>query len=122
MDCRLTELDRCRDWIELALEYGGGTHLFSDIVTSIVEGKMQLWPAKDSCLVTEITVFPRKKVLHVFLGGGNLEEIISMHDSVIQWAKDQGCESLTMTGRHGWSKALKKNGWKSQLVLLEKRF
>ena len=122
MDCRLTELDRCRGWIESALEYGGGTHLFSDIVTSIVEGKMHLWPAKDSCLVTEITVFPRKKVLHVFLGGGNLEEIISMHDSVIQWAKDQGCESLTMTGRHGWSKALKKNGWKSQLVLLEKRF
>ena len=105
----MTELQRCRQWIESALEYSGGTHLYEDVVTAVVEGKMQLWPAEKSCLVTEITVFPRKKVLHVFLGGGNLEEIISMHDSVIEWAKDQGCESLTMTGRKGWSKALKKS-------------
>ena len=118
----MTELERCREWIESALEYGGGTHLFEDIVEAIAEGRMQLWPAKDSCLVTEITLFPRKKVLHVFLGGGDLDEILGMHQSVVQWAKDQGCESLTMTGRKGWVKALKNDGWKSQLVLLEKRF
>jgi len=118
----VNELERCKGWIESALEYGGGTHHYEDIVEAIVAGTMQLWPAKDSCLVTEITVFPRKKVLHVFLGGGDLDEIIDMHSSVVQWAKDQGCESLTMTGRKGWLRALKDNGWKSQLVLLEKRF
>ena len=85
-------------------------------------GRMQLWPAKYSCLVTEITVFPRKKVLHVFLGGGELDEILGMHEYVVQWAIKQGCESLTMTGRKGWVKALKDDGWESQLVLLEKRF
>jgi hypothetical protein len=118
----MSELERCRGWIESALEYGGGTHYYEDIVESIVSGKMQLWPAKDSCLVTEITVYPRKKVLHVFLGGGDLEEIIDMHESVVQWAIEQGCESLTMTGRKGWGKPLKNSGWKSQLVLYEKRF
>jgi len=118
----MSELERCRGWIEAALEYGGGTHYYEDVVESIVSGKMQLWPAKDSCLVTEITVFPRKKVLHVFLGGGDLDEIIGMHSSVVQWAKAQGCESLTMTGRKGWAKPLKDNGWESQLVLYEKRF
>jgi len=118
----MNELERCRGWIESALEYGGGTHTFEDVKCGIIAGTSQLWPAANSCIVTEITKHPQKKVLHVFLGGGNLEEIISMHDSVIQWAKDQGCESLTMTGRKGWSKALKKSGWKSQLVLLEKRF
>ena len=118
----MTELERCREWIESALEYSGGTHLYEDIVTAVVEGKMQLWPAEKSCLVTEITVFPRKKVLHVFLGGGDLDEILGMHESVVQWGEAQGCSSLTMTGRKGWLKALKNNGWKSQLVLLEKRF
>ena len=107
----MNELERCRGWIEAALEYGGGTHIFEDIVD-----------AKDSCLVTEITVYPRKKVLHVFLGGGDLNEILGMHESVVQWAISQGCESLTMTGRKGWVKALQNDGWKSQLVLLEKRF
>ena len=118
----MNELERCKDWIESALAYGGGTHLYEDIVEAIVAGKMQLWPAENSCLVTEITLFPRKKVLHVFLGGGDLDEIIGMHESVVQWAIDQGCASLTMTGRKGWGKPLKSSGWESQLVLYEKRF
>lgn len=118
----MSELERCRKWIEDALEYGGGTHTYEDVVEMIIQGRMQLWPAENSCIVTEITVYPRKKVLHVFLGGGELNEILGMHESVVQWAKDHGCSSLTMTGRKGWVKALQHDGWKSQLVLLEKRF
>tara|TARA_R100001377_G_C3112974_1_gene83266 strand:+ start:56 stop:415 length:360 start_codon:yes stop_codon:yes gene_type:complete len=119
----VTELERCKVWIESALEYSGNTHIYEDIVTAVIEGKMQLWPAENSCWVTEITVYPRKKVLHVFLAGGNLDEILDMHDSVVQWAKEQGCEGMTLTGRKGWVKALQHNGWKpQQLMLLEKRF
>ena len=118
----MNELERCRGWIESALEYGGGTHTFEDVKCGIIAGTSQLWPAANSCLVTEITKHPQKKVLHIFLGGGDLEEIKSMQPDVIAWAKSQDCESLTMTGRKGWSKALADIGWKSQLVLLEKRF
>ena len=118
----MNELERCRGWIESALEYGGGTHTFEDVKCGIIAGKSQLWPAANSCLVTEITKHPQKKVLHIFFGGGDLEEIKSMQPDVIAWAKSQDCESLTMTGRKGWSKALADIGWKSQLVLLEKRF
>ena len=35
----MTELQRCRQWIEAALEYSGGTHLYEDVVTAVVEGK-----------------------------------------------------------------------------------
>ena len=118
----MTELDRCRKWIEDALDYSGGTHTFEDVKRGIIEGKSQLWPAANSCIVTEITKHPQKKVLHIFLGGGSLEEIKSMQPDVIAWAKAQDCESLTMTGRKGWVKALKNDGWQAQLVLLEKRF
>ena len=57
-----------QDWIEAALEYSGGTHVYQDIVDAIGEGRMQLWLGERGCAVTEIVVFPRKKVLHVFLG------------------------------------------------------
>ena len=30
------EMERCRDWIEAALEYSGGTHNFDDIKQGIV--------------------------------------------------------------------------------------
>ena len=59
----------------------------------------------------------------MFLAGGDLDEIMAMHESVVQWAIDQGCEGMTLTGRKGWVKALQNNGWKpQQLILLEKRF
>ena len=106
------EFMRCKKYIEAALEYSGGTHDIIDIYEGLYRGTMQLWPNKNSCLVTELVTYPKKKVLNVFLGGGDLTEILEMHDSVISWAKDQGCSALNMTGRFGWKKPLAKHGWK----------
>jgi len=105
------EIVRCRPWIEAALEYSGGTHDFIDIAEGLYKGTMQLWPAEKGCIVTEIVVYPRKKVVNVFLGGGDLEQILDMHEDVIEWGKLQGCSALTMTGRFGWKKPLAKHGW-----------
>ena len=106
------ELERCKPWIEAALEYSGGTHDWIDVCEGIYKGTMQLWPAKDSCLVTELITYPRTKVCNVFLGGGTLDEIMGMHTDVVAWAKAQGCSALTMTGRFGWKKPLAEHGWK----------
>ena len=72
---------------------------------------MQLWPAPRGCIVTEIVVYPRKKVLNVFLAGGELDQILDMNNDVKAWALAQGCENATMTGRFGWKKPLMANGW-----------
>jgi len=106
------ELERCKPWVEAALEYSGGTHDWIDVCEGIYKGTMQLWPAKDSCLVTELITYPRTKVCNVFLGGGTLDEIMGMHADVVAWAKAQGCSALTMTGRFGWKKPLAEYGWK----------
>ena len=62
------EFLRCKKYIEAALEYSGGTHDIVDIYEGLYKGSMQLWPNKNSCLVTEIITYPKKKVLNVFLG------------------------------------------------------
>ena len=66
------EMERCREWIEAALEHGGGTHDFDDIYEAVSSGYMQFWPADDACAVTEVITYPKKKVLHIFLAGGTL--------------------------------------------------
>ena len=109
---QIDELARCRPWIEAALEYSGGTHSFNDVTEALASGKMQLWPAPKGCIVTEIVVYPRKKVLNVFLGAGELDQLMDMHKDVIAWSKAQGCVAVTITGRHGWKKPLTKHGWK----------
>ena len=38
----------------------------------------------------------------MFLGGGELDQLLDMHNDVTAWAKSYGCEALTITGRFGW--------------------
>jgi hypothetical protein len=116
------ELIRCKEWIQSALDKGGNTHDFIDVVEGVLKGSMQLWSGEKGCAVTEIVVYPKKKVLHVFLAGGKLEQITDMHADAVKWAKTQGCQGMTIAGRPGWKKILDKYGWKEQLVILGKEF
>ena len=114
------EIQRCRKWIEDALQYTNGTHEFVDVVNAILEGRMQFWPAENACLVTEIVEYPRKKVLNVFIGGGTLKQMRDMYDALTDWAKAQGCDSITCTGRKGWERIGREYGWTPVSVTLAK--
>ena len=111
-DTHINELERCRPWIEAALAYANGTHEYQDIVDAVATGNMQLWPAPRGCIVTEIVVYPRKKVLNIFLAGGELDQLKDMHDAMNAWAVEQGCTGGSLTGRVGWKKVLEPMGWK----------
>lgn len=116
----LRELLRCQKWIENALEYAGGTHDFVHIVEGVLQGRFQFWPAQDGCIVTEIIVYPKKKVLHIFLAGGELNEILDMEQSLISWGLGQGCETMTLAGRGGWKRVLASREWKPAHTVLSK--
>jgi hypothetical protein len=115
-----SELTRCRPWIEAALGYSGGTHDFADVVDMIGTGQLQFWPAPKGCLVTEIITYPKKRVLNVFLGGGDMAQILDMQDAVTAWAKAQGCDATTIQGRPGWERVFAKYGWKRTHTVLSK--
>lgn len=114
------DLERCKPWIEAALVHCNGTHEWDDIVVGIASSKMQLWAAPRGCIVTEIVVYPRKKVINIFLAGGDLDQIMDMEHDIGQWAKSHGCTGGMMTGRLGWKKPLMENGWKLQHVSFHK--
>jgi len=120
------ELLKCRKWIQSALDKGGDTHDLIDIGEGVQSGHMQLWSGERGCAITEILVYPNKKILHVFLAGGDnghgIEQITDMHDSAVTFAKENGCEGMTISGRAGWKKILATRGWKQQLVTLAKEW
>ena len=115
-------IDANRDHIQAALDHGGNTHTFEDVRDMILAGRLQIWPGPRGCAVTEIIEYPRKKVLHCFLAGGEMDQIIDMIDSAIEWGKTQGCEGLTLSGRMGWQRVLAKHGFKPVLLTLERPF
>lgn len=67
----------CQHWISEALERGHGEYLPIDIYRALQDREMFLAVCLDveaqrpvGCVVVQMLVFPRKKVLHVVAGGG----------------------------------------------------
>lgn len=116
----MTTLDDWRDHIERALVYSGGTHIFEDIRDAVATGRMQLWENAQSMAITEIIVYPRKKVLNIFLASGTMQGVQDMLASAEYWGRMQGCDSVTFAGRRGWRKVMNKQGFKDTLTVMEK--
>jgi hypothetical protein len=109
---------RCRPWIEAALAHAGGCHTIEDVERGIAEQRYQLWPGKRCALVTEVHEFPRRKLFHIFLAGGDLDELRDMQPWLESFARFLGCSGLTLSGRPGWDRALKGQGWQRAAVHL----
>lgn len=101
----LTEFMRLSSGIEAALEYSGGTHTLRDVLEALTKDVLQFWPGRNSFLITELEQYPRKKNCHIFLAGGNLTELEEMLPKVEDWAREQGCSAMTLTGRKGWTRS-----------------
>lgn len=111
----------CEKFISDALEYCNGTHDLQDVADQIYRGELQLWPANETALVSQIITYPKRKAIHIFLAGGNIDELINMEESVFTWAKMQGCDLLTFSGRLGWSRSkLKTRGYKVDHMMMVK--
>jgi hypothetical protein len=111
------EWKRCRPFIEAALEYAP-THTIEDVEQGIQLGIYIFWPASKSAAITEIHVYPQAKHMHIFLAGGDLDELRSMVPIWQSWARFNGCSKVTLCGRRGWERALKDQGWKADLIVL----
>lgn len=117
----LEHLVRLRQHVEAALEYSGGTHNFDDIVEMVQDNKLQVWPASESIVLTEIIIYPRLKNLHYFLAGGDLIELSRMRPMIESWGKSLGCTRVTLAGRKGWARTfLQDKGYRPQWSVMAK--
>ena len=113
------EFKRLRHHVAAALEYSGGTHKVEDIAEGIRQGQFQLWPGKNSVVVTEIIVYPQLKDLHYFLAGGDLDELRLMRPIIESWGKEIGCSRVSLAGRKGWERTfLKGEGYEPKWFIL----
>lgn len=107
--------------LQRALAFSGHTHGVGDVLEGVQDGRFQMWNGGASVIVTELEVYPKGKVCHFFLAGGNLTELAKMVSPILQWARTQGCTKATLTGRPGWKRSfLTRTGWREvPLVMME---
>tara|TARA_S200002703_G_scaffold15758_1_gene13401 strand:+ start:8069 stop:8509 length:441 start_codon:yes stop_codon:yes gene_type:complete len=107
-----------------------GRYDMKDILKEIVNFEQHLWVVFDekskiiAALTTRFVSYPKKKVLAgQFLGG---TKIMRWRDPMLStlenWAKDNSCDGLEMTGRNGFEKVLGPYGWTPEYVVFEKMF
>lgn len=102
-------MEQLRQWLQPALDRAGNTHSFEDVIAEIQAGNMQLWTGPKGAAVTMIYDFPQKRFLHVFLAGGELEQVKDFVPSMEAWGRENGCSQMPLAGRRGWARVL--DGW-----------
>ncbi len=101
----LHHFERCRPFIQAALDRDLGTHTADDVLELLMTAPVQLWPTANAAMVTVVETYPRKKMLRGWLSGGKLEEIVAYEPKIRDWAKRQGCDLIVIGGRKGWLRA-----------------
>ena len=80
---------------------------WSEVIERIEQNKAQLWLGERSAMVTEIV----GDAIHVWLGAGDLSELLAMRPLVERAGREWGCKRATISGRLGWDRALKPYGF-----------
>lgn len=79
------------------------------------------WGGPKSACITEILQYPRKRVLHYFLIGGDLDELVElMEPRITAWAKAIGCSAVSGAGRKGFERVFKKSGFEPAWTVILK--
>jgi hypothetical protein len=111
--------NRCRGWILPALRPECASE--GELIADLASGRAQLWPGERSAMVTQCVAEARGPCLHVWLAGGELKEILEMKPGVEAWGRAQGCTHVTIDGRPGWARVLRRHGYALRGAELERR-
>jgi hypothetical protein len=114
------EFARCAPWLMSALEYNGGECSLADVYDGLMSGSYILMGGEKSAAILEpVEHVSGKRVLNFFLAGGDLTEIREMEARSVEWARQEGFDSVAIFGRRGWLKQL--DGYTEKAVYMEKR-
>lgn len=111
------QLERCRPFLEPAILDGTP---WAEIVSAVMAGKAQLWPGDAAAMVTQVLEEKQGRALHVWLGGGEMTDLLALQPAVAAWGRSMGCNHATIEGRQGWGKMLKANGWAASFTVFSR--
>jgi len=108
-----------RELIEASLARTGTGDTFDDITVGVMRNEYHFYPLPNAVVIAQVLQHRHSREYYIYLAGGDLKEILDFQDKLCEAAYNHGCTRLTMTGRKGWAKPLKNQGWRETAVYLE---
>ena len=95
-----------------ALDRQGGLWTLDDILERLRDGRMQSFVQNNSWLVSQISVYPRRRVLDVIAVVGDLEDHRGLDEKLVDFANRMNIDLVSAYGRPGWKPYGTALGWK----------
>lgn len=102
-----------RDGLLKALEASGEGLTLQYVEEQLSTGEALLWTGKQACLVTSLhtDLTTSERFLHVWLGCGDIKELIRLEPGISAWARARQCTYASIDGRKGWQRVFKRFGF-----------
>ena len=95
-----------------ALARQGDLWTLTDILERIADGRMQSWVENNSWMITQISVYPRRKMLEVIAVVGDLKDCPALDAKLVKFAGEMNVDLVSAFGRPGWTPLGTALGWK----------
>jgi hypothetical protein len=113
--------ERSKPYLEAALDKAGDEYTIDDVLRDVEDDHAIFYPVKDGASIFRLAVYPRKRILRIWLAGGDMDGNI---DAVLEaaefHAREHDCAGIEIGGRKGWERVLKPYGYKHRCVVLVK--
>jgi len=106
--------------IEEAMRHIDNQYSFDDIVASVLRGERHFYQFPGCCVIMQFEKYPAYSIYHCFVACGEMQAIKDAEPEINKIAKELGCKYMSISGRIGWPRALKNDGWKHVLSILYK--
>ena len=115
------ELERCKKFL-LPVFDRYDTFTWEDVVDNVRTGHWLLYSRPNCALLLEVITYPRRKVLYILAGGGDLKEIIKTDEEIDSIAREFDCDSIEIRGRKGWERIANMHGpeYKTAYIVIRK--
>ena len=106
----MEDLLRWKPLIERALHHVNDMYSFDNIVEMVMRKELHFYNYKKCCVLMSLNQFPNWSSYHCFLACGSMDAIKEAEADINKVAKSLGCKYMSISGRTGWPRALKKDG------------
>ena len=113
--------ERSKPFLVDALARSGNEYNVDDVLREIEDDHAAFYPVENGAAVFRIARYPRKRMLRIWLAGGDMgSSIDSILEAAEYHAAEHECDGIEVLGRRGWERVLKPYGYEHKRVMLIK--